>query len=132
MDFLCSKSDVAQKVKNYTEWVKAQNGCTIKAFHFDGGGEFMGDKLKDWMDKLGIDCQSSAPYSPQQHGIAECPNRTLVELMRAMLIDTKLPKFLWAEAILHAAYIRNQAVATRSQPLCMDVPHLRTDLFSDL
>src|ERR1700677_1402278 len=110
--FLKSKSDAAQKVKDYTEWIKTQSGRTIKAFRFDGGGEFMSKSLKGWLDGLGIERQASAPYSPQQHGVAERPNRTLVELMRAMLIDSKLPKFLWAEAVLHAAYVRNRAMTT--------------------
>ena len=77
-----------------------------------GISDIMGNILKDWLDELGIERQTSAPYSPQQHGVAERPNCTLVELMRAMLIDTKLPKFLWAKAISHMAYIQNQAMTT--------------------
>ena len=65
----------------------------------------MGNILKEWLDEFGIEQQASAPYSLQQHGVAECPNRILVELMCTMLIDAKLPKFLWAEAVLHAAYV---------------------------
>ena len=72
----------------------------------------MSKSLKGWLDGLGIERQASAPYSPQQHGVAEHPNRTLVELMCAMLIDSKLPKFLWAEAVLHTAYVRNRAMTT--------------------
>ena len=96
---------MAQKVKDYTKWIKTQLGRTVKAFLFDGGGKFMSKSLKGWLNELGIERQTSAPYSPQQQGVAECPNCTLVELMRAMPIDTKLPKFLWAEATLHAAYV---------------------------
>ena len=110
--FLKLKSDATQKIKDYTEWVKTQLGCTIKAFCFDRGGEFMSKSLKGWLDGLRIEHQASAPYSPQQHGVTECPNRTLVELMHAMLIDSKLPKFLWAEAVLHAAYVHNRAMMT--------------------
>ena len=118
--FLKLKSDITQKIKDYTEWIRTQSGCTVKAFRFDGGGEFMSNSLKRWLNKLGIECQASAPYSPQQHRVAERPNCTLVELMRTMLIDTKLPKFLWVEAILHAAYIRNQAMTT---PLTGKTPY---------
>ena len=112
MKFLKSKSDITQKIKDYTEWIRTQLGCIIKAFCFDGGREFMSNSLKRWLNKLGIERQASAPYSPQQHSIAERPNCMLVELMQAMLIDTNLPKFLWAEAILHATYIRNHAMMT--------------------
>ena len=64
----------------------------------------MGNILKEWLDEFGIEWQASAPYSPQQHGVAEY--RTLVELMHTMLIDAKLPKFLWAEVVLHAACVQ--------------------------
>ena len=49
----------------------------------------------------------TAPYSPSQNGVAERMNRTLVELARAMLTDSKLPEFLWEPAVAHAAYVRN-------------------------
>ena len=52
--FLNSKSEVAQKVKDYTEWIKTQSGCTVKAFCFDGGGEFMSKSLNGWLNELGI------------------------------------------------------------------------------
>ena len=53
--------------------------------------------------------QTTAPYSPSQNGVAECMNRTLVELAQAMLIAVQLPEFLWEHTITHAAYIRNRA-----------------------
>jgi len=53
--------------------------------------------------------QLTAPYSPSQNGVAERMNRTLVELARAMLTDSKLPEFLWEPAVAHAAYLRNMS-----------------------
>jgi len=50
-----------------------------------------------------------APYSPSQNGITERFNRTLLELMCAMLIEKRLPAFLWDEAVAHAVYLRNRA-----------------------
>ena len=49
--------------------------------------------------------QNSAPYSPEQMGVAEGFNCTLIDLVRAMLIGRNLPSFLWAEAVTHAAYL---------------------------
>ena len=51
----------------------------------------------------------AAPYSPQQNGVAECYNRALEELMRAMLEARNLPLSLWSAAIQHAAYLRNRS-----------------------
>ncbi|KAI1001932.1 hypothetical protein K3495_g6270 [Podosphaera aphanis] len=54
----------------------------------------------------------SAPYSPQQNGVSERINRTLLNLARAMKIEKKLPDTLWGEAVLHAAWIRNRSPTT--------------------
>jgi hypothetical protein len=69
--------------------------------------------LKAWCAEQGIDIQSTAPYSPEQHGIAKQLNCTLIELAHTMLIALDLPPFLWAEAVKYASYIRNH-VATRT------------------
>ena len=52
--------------------------------------------------------QTTAPYSPQQNGVAERENRTLKDMMNAMLISSGLPQNLWGEAILSANYILNK------------------------
>ena len=49
------------------------------------------------------------PKTPQQNGVAECLNRTLVETVRSMLSDSKLPKRFWAEALSTAVYLRNRS-----------------------
>lgn len=48
------------------------------------------------------------PYTPQQNGIAERANRTIVEMAKSLLIHAKLEEFLWAEAVQTAVYIRNR------------------------
>ena len=56
----------------------------------------------------GIIHQTSTPYTPQQNGIAERKNRTLKEMMNAMLISSGLPQNLWGETLLSANYILNK------------------------
>ncbi len=111
--FLCLKSDAEQHVKNYVAWNETQLERTLKALRCDNGGEYVG--IKFWLDSKGIEFQPSAPHSPAQNGAAERLNRTLTELARAMLLEKKLPQTLWAEAIGHAAYIRNRS-PTRALP----------------
>ena len=48
-------------------------------------------------------------YTPQQNGIAECMNRTLMESARSMLSHAQLPNRFWAEAVATAAYLRNHS-----------------------
>jgi len=111
--FLRLKSDAEQHVQNYVAWNETQLERTPKALRCDNGGEYVG--LKSWLDSKGIEFQPSAPHSPAQNGAAERLNRTLTELARAMLLEKKLPQTLWAEAIGHAAYIRNRS-PTRALP----------------
>ena len=48
------------------------------------------------------------PKSPEQNGVAECMNRTLVETLCFMLVDAKLPHSFWAEALSTAVYLKNR------------------------
>jgi len=66
-------------------------------------------ELGQWCREHGIEIQATAPYSPLQNGVAECMNRTLVELARAMLLGQKLPEFLWEPAVAHTTYLRNHS-----------------------
>src|SRR6202166_5390975 len=75
----------------------------------DNRKELVNDEVKKFCAEEEITIETSAPYSPSQNGVAERFNRTLIELIRAMLIAKGLPSFLWDEAVSHAAYIQNQS-----------------------
>ncbi|GJU36955.1 retrovirus-related pol polyprotein from transposon TNT 1-94 [Tanacetum coccineum] len=61
-------------------------------------------------EKLGIMQQFSNAQTPQQNGVVERRNRTLVEAARTMLIFLRLPEFLWAEAIFTACFTQNRSI----------------------
>ena len=65
----------------------------------------------------GILQEKSIPETPQQNGLAERCNRTLLEMARCLLIDTGLPKMMWGAATLHATRIRN-LVVRRGEAIC--------------
>jgi hypothetical protein len=75
----------------------------------DNGAELVNGEVKKFAEQEGITIEMTAPYSPSQNGIAERFNRTILELVRAMLIAKGLPPFLWDEAARHATYLRNRA-----------------------
>jgi hypothetical protein len=72
--------------------------------------EFKGD-LDKWLKTKGIVHQTSAPYTPQQNGLAERINRTLLERVRAILLASQLPREFWAAAVRVAAVLHNYTPA---------------------
>jgi len=94
VEFLKSKDQAAQKVKNYFTHLELQ-GKTPKAMWIDRGRKFVNEMLLEWCYSKGMQVHMTAPYSPSQNGIAEHMNRTLEELARAMRLAADLPTFLW-------------------------------------
>ena len=79
----------------------------IQRLQSDRGGEYGSDFLKDLCEKDGIIHEVSTPYTPQHNGIVERKNRTLKEMMNAMLLSYGFPDNMWGEVILSANYILN-------------------------
>lgn len=80
----------------------------IKAFKSDNGGEFTSNDFNDLCKDAGIKKETIVSYNPQQNGVAEGKNRTIMEAVRTMLHDQKLPKFLWGEAANTVVYVQNR------------------------
>lgn len=110
---LRKKSEVEEKIKEYIALVMNKFGKKIKCMRSDRGGEYMGHAVKNYLSLKGISVQYTAPYSPQQNGVAERKNRTLIEMARCMLHEADLPFTFWAEAVNTANYIQNRVI-TRS------------------
>jgi hypothetical protein len=104
--FLRQKSDVCRVLKQFLNEAET-NGHVVKQLRCDGGKEFDNRNVSELLAKRGIEHCISTPYTPEQNGVAERENRTIVECARSMLNPTKLPKNLWAEACNTAAYILN-------------------------
>ncbi|KAI0488458.1 hypothetical protein KFK09_028290 [Dendrobium nobile] len=83
-------------------------GCEILTIHSDHGREFKNERFGDFCEDEGISHNFLAPRTPQQNGVAERKNRTLVEAARAMLAEYSLPKYFWAEAVNTACYVLNR------------------------
>ncbi|GJV39694.1 retrovirus-related pol polyprotein from transposon TNT 1-94 [Tanacetum coccineum] len=83
----------------------------------DNGTKFVNQTLREFYENVGISHQTSIARTPQQNGVVERQNRTLIEAARTMLIFSKAPLFIWAKAINTACYTQNQAVAPRAEVL---------------
>ena len=108
VQFLKKKSEVAQKTKNFIAWIRNQRGEYPKNFHSDGGGEYINGDLQTFCTELGIDWKSTEAYTPEQNGIAERINRSLVEGTYAMLRQAGLSSGFWEEAMNQFVYIKNR------------------------
>nr|GEW19188.1 hypothetical protein [Tanacetum cinerariifolium] len=84
----------------------------------DNGTEFKNKTLAKFFDEVGITQQFSAARTPQQNGVVERRNRTLVEAARTMLTFANLPSFLWAEAIATACFTQNHLEVAFHQHTC--------------
>uniref|UniRef100_A0A2N9FGP9 Integrase catalytic domain-containing protein n=1 Tax=Fagus sylvatica TaxID=28930 RepID=A0A2N9FGP9_FAGSY len=104
---LRSKDEALESFIHYKKEVENQLNKKIKVLRSDRGGEYE-SPFGEFCSQHGIVHQTTAPYSPQQNGVAERKNRTLKEMMNAMLISSGLPQNLWGEAILSANYILNK------------------------
>ena len=106
---LKSKDQAVRTIKQYLTFLKNQYAFQLRTLHMDNGKEYVNVELIDWCQDNGICLELTAPYSPQQNGVAEHANRTLVELMWTMLSAQNLPFHLWTTAVSHAAYLHNRA-----------------------
>nr|GEY26529.1 retrotransposon protein, putative, Ty1-copia subclass [Tanacetum cinerariifolium] len=104
---LKSKDEAIDKFVLYKTEVENQLGRKIKVVRSDRGGEYV-SSFAELCVKHGIRHEFTAPYSPQQNGIAERKNRTLKEMVNAMLISSGLSQDMWREAILTATYLLNK------------------------
>ncbi|GKF94800.1 retrovirus-related pol polyprotein from transposon TNT 1-94, partial [Tanacetum coccineum] len=66
--------------------------------------------MTDYYESIGITYEKTVPRTPQQNGVVERRNRTLVEAARTMLIFSNAPLFLWAEAVATACYTQNRSL----------------------
>jgi transposase InsO family protein len=105
--FLKQKNEASAKVQEYIAYLEQQQNILPKCIRADNGKEYVNNDLIGWCYNKGLQLEFTAPHSLEQNGVAEHYNRTLADLVRAMLIAQHLPKSLWAAAAYHTAYLRN-------------------------
>ncbi|GKA03028.1 putative ribonuclease H-like domain-containing protein [Tanacetum coccineum] len=85
----------------------------VKVIRCDNGTEFKNKEMNQFCERKGIKREFSVARTPQQNGVAERKNRTLIEAARTMLADSKLPTTFWAEAVNTACYVQNRVLVTK-------------------
>lgn len=116
------KNEALQKFQEYRAIVEKKHDTKIQLLSLEGkdnreiegirsdnGGEFTSVEFKEYLQKNGIQHELTAPYTPQQNGVAERLNRTLMERVRSMLFASGLSDRYWGEALLTATYLKNRS-----------------------
>ena len=106
--FLRKKSDAVQFLVEAIKRVESHTGNKVVQIRADNGGEFVSNSAKSIFANLGVTLLTSVPYSPQQNGVAERKNRTLVTCTRATLRTSSMPKHFWQYAMATAAHVINR------------------------
>ena len=111
--FMKHKSEVLKKFHEFESIVTNESGERIVKLRTDNGGEYISAAFQVYLKSKGIQHKLTVAYTPQQNGIAECMNRTLMESARLMMTHAYLSNHFWAEAIATAAYyLRNRSATT--------------------
>ncbi|GKE53750.1 putative ribonuclease H-like domain-containing protein [Tanacetum coccineum] len=113
--FLATKDETSEILCKFIIGLENQLNHNVKIIRCDNGTEFKNHAMNELCAKKGIKREFSVARTPQQNGVAERKNRTLIEAARTMLADSLLPIPFWAEAINTACYILNRVLVTKPQ-----------------
>nr|GEW37405.1 hypothetical protein [Tanacetum cinerariifolium] len=113
--FLRTKDETSGILRNFITEIENLKDLKVEIIRCDNGGEFKNKEMNEFCTMKGIKREFSNARTPQQNGIAERRNRTLIEVARTMLADAKLPVTFWAGAVNTACYVQNRVLVNKSQ-----------------
>nr|GFB15014.1 integrase, catalytic region, zinc finger, CCHC-type, peptidase aspartic, catalytic [Tanacetum cinerariifolium] len=108
--FLRSKDETPMFIIKFLKMIQVRLNVPVRRIRTDNGTEFVNQSLRDYYEEVDISHETSVARSPQQNGVVERRNRTLIEAARTMLIYAQAPLFLWAEAVATAGFTQNQSI----------------------
>ncbi|GJV80418.1 putative ribonuclease H-like domain-containing protein [Tanacetum coccineum] len=111
--FLATKDETSGILKTFITEIENQLDHKVKVIRCDNGTEFKNSVMNQFCEMKGIKREFSVARTPQQNGVAEMRNRTLIEAARTMLVDSKLPTTFWAEAVNTACYVLNRVLVIK-------------------
>nr|GFB36908.1 integrase, catalytic region, zinc finger, CCHC-type, peptidase aspartic, catalytic [Tanacetum cinerariifolium] len=108
-----SKDKAPEVIKTFLKRITVLLQSPVIIIRTDNDSELKNQALKEYFDSVGISHQVSSVRTPQQNGVVERKNWTLVEAARTMLIFSRAPLFLWAEAIATVCFTQNRSIIHR-------------------
>jgi transposase InsO family protein len=113
--FMKTKGECLGKMQELVKLLHTDTGLKVKRIRSDNGGEYSSAACKAFYKKKGIKWEPTVPYAPEQDGVAERVNRTILDRLRAIIADTGLRKDLWAEALSTVVYLKNRSPTTANK-----------------
>ncbi|CAA7016056.1 unnamed protein product [Microthlaspi erraticum] len=106
---LTEKSEAFQVFKEFKAAAERESGQQLVCLRTDRGGEYSSKAFEEFCRENGIKRQLTAAYTPQQNGVAEMKNRSVMNMTRCMLLEMSVPRRFWAEAVQYAVHILNRS-----------------------
>ena len=106
--FLKTKSEVFRKFKVFKALIENHSKRRIKTLRIDNGGEYNSKYFEAFCKEVGIKRELTTPYNPQQNGVAERKNRTIMEASKTMMHDQDILMHIWVEAARTTVYVHNR------------------------
>ncbi len=100
-----AENHTGNKVKRLQVHKYTNNPNRLKILRTDNGGEYISNEFCAYLAEHGIHHQLTVAYTPQQNGVAERMNRTLMNLVRSMLHHKNIDKRFWAEALGNGSFM---------------------------
>ncbi|GKD33122.1 putative ribonuclease H-like domain-containing protein [Tanacetum coccineum] len=111
--FLATMDETSEILKTFITSIENLIDLRVKVIRCDNGTEFKNRVTNQLCEMKGIKREFSVARNPQQNGVAEKKNRTLIEAARTMLAVSKLPTTFWADAINTACYVQNRVLVIK-------------------
>jgi transposase InsO family protein len=106
--FLQDKSETQGTLKRFLRKAQNEFELKVKKIRSDNGSEFKNLQVQEYLEEEGIKHEFSAPYTPQQNGVVERKNKTLIDMARTMLGEFEMPERFWSEAVNTACHAINR------------------------
>ncbi|GJT54267.1 putative ribonuclease H-like domain-containing protein [Tanacetum coccineum] len=111
--FLATKDETSEILKTFIIGIENLIDLKVKVIRCDNGTEFKNMVMNQFCEMKGIKREFNVARTPQQNGVAKRKNKTLIEVARTMLADSKLPTTFWAEAVNIACYVQNRVLVIK-------------------
>lgn len=106
---LKGKGEAFEVFKRFKKLAESESGERLKCFRTDRGGEFNSAEFKKYCEEKGVKRHFTAPFSPQQNGVVERRNQTVLEMARCIMKSKSVPAEFWGEAVKTSVYVLNRS-----------------------